>query len=92
MGMGFEEIAGVVYGSIMAVWAIFQGESLERKRKCRLQRMLSDPKWDWRSLTWLSASIGADQETTKRLLMKMGARPRPTNSQYWGLESRVGRE
>ena len=90
--MGFEEIAGAVYGSIMAVWAIFQGESLERKRKRRLQRMLTDPKWDWRSLTWLSASIGADHETTKRLLIKIGARPRPTNSQYWGLETRVGRE
>jgi len=85
-----EEVAAAVYAFIMGLWAIWQGGNLERSQRRRLIKMLNNPKWKWRSLSWLSASIAADREATKRLLVQLKAKPRPKNAKYWGLESRVG--
>jgi hypothetical protein len=47
---------------------------------------------DWRKLSTLSRVIGADADTTKRLLIELGARgsekPREDNEEVWGLISK----
>jgi len=87
--MTMEEIAAGFYGTIMGLWAAWTSGRTDRARKRRLRKMLSG-KWRWRSLRWLSASIAADEETTKRLLIELDARPQVGNSKYWGLEARTG--
>jgi hypothetical protein len=39
-----------------------------------LKRLLSGTKYHWRSMGTLSDAIGADDETTARLLLEIGAR------------------
>jgi hypothetical protein len=39
----------------------------------------------WRKLETLSRVIGADEETTKRLLIEIGARGSETDKDVWGL-------
>lgn len=47
---------------------------------------------EWRKLSTLSRVIGADADTTKRLLIELGARgsekPREDGEEVWGLISK----
>jgi len=85
-----EEIASAMFGLIMGLWAILHSGSLERDRKRRLTKMLNNPRWTWRSFSWLAANIAADKETARRLLVAVGARPQVRNPNKWGLISKVG--
>lgn len=53
-----------------------------------LKKMLSDQRFDWRNLGTLSHIIGADEETTKRLLIEVGARASEDGQPLWALVSR----
>ena len=60
---------------------------LDRIRQGVLKRLLSGEKYDWRSMEMLSDSIGADQETTARLLLEIGARRSLAKGRdSWGLK------
>jgi hypothetical protein len=77
-------------GNILLHWlAGRKSNELDEARKKLLQRML-DLK-AWRRLSTLSRVIGADVDTTKRLLIEIGARgsesPRTDNEEVWGLIS-----
>lgn len=49
--------------------------------------MLRDVRFSgrWRHIDTLSRVIGADHETTKYLLIELGARGSEKNDQHWGL-------
>jgi hypothetical protein len=90
-------IGGVVGGMLTVAgnlglhWLKNQGRRrLERKRKNHLQRMLELK--DWRKLSTLSRVIGADADTTKRLLIEIEARgseiPRDDGEEVWGFVSK----
>ena len=53
-----------------------------------LTEMLNHPKWTWRELATLQHVIGADEETTKRLLLELGARASEDGKPLWGLKQR----
>jgi hypothetical protein len=53
--------------------------SLAEKPRARHKGMLNGKRYVWRSLVSLAASIGADHETTKELLIEIDARV----SQQW---------
>ena len=66
--------------------------SLSRKDKCRkelLRKMLEaeNPAYPdrWRRLSTLMHVIGANEETTKRLLLEIGARASEDGKDIWGL-------
>ena len=62
--------------------------SVEARRREILRTMLEDPKYDgWRSLRVLTNAIGADEETTKRLLLEIGARGSTDGKPLWCLIS-----
>ncbi len=63
-------------------------DRLDKARKVLLQKMLDDPEFQWRNLTTLSHVVGADADTTKRLLLDIGARASEDGSEKWGLISR----
>ena len=51
--------------------------------------MLRHPDQKWRTLNKLSTVVGADEDTTKRLLLEIGARASEKGDGKWGLLRRV---
>jgi hypothetical protein len=62
-------------------------QKLDDSRKKLLITMLNDSRFPkrWRELSVLSRVIGADDETTKRLLFEVGARGSEKDDDMWGL-------
>jgi hypothetical protein len=84
-------IAGAVIavlGSIVLHW-LQDGprRRLEGGRKELLLQMLRDGRFQdrWRKLSTLSRVIGADEDSTKRLLIDVGARGSEKDDGLWGL-------
>ncbi|WP_298917329.1 hypothetical protein [uncultured Roseobacter sp.] len=86
-------ISGGVVGGVVTVFGqIFVHKYKERERKKlesvqkkMLDKMLRDPTYEWRSLSTLRGTVGADLETAKRLLIDIGARGRMGNPKQWAL-------
>lgn len=91
-------LAGVVIGAVVtvvgniALHKIQDGprQKLDASRKELLITMLNDSRFPqgWRKLSTLSRVIGADDETTKRLLFEVGARGSEKSDDMWGLLER----
>lgn len=89
---------GVLVGAIVTVLGnialhkIQDGprQKLDNSRKELLKNMLNDARFPqgWRKLSTLSRVIGADDETTKRLLFEIGARGSEKDDDMWGLIDR----
>lgn len=60
----------------------------EAAAKVLLKDLLEMPDWRWRKLATLANVIGADEGTTRRLLIEAGARGSMRNGALWGLTSR----
>lgn len=87
--------AGVIVGAFITVvgnlllhW--FQDRprrELDKARKKHLEQMLRDTRFKehWRKIATLSRVVGADEETTKRLLIELGARSSEKVDGLWGL-------
>lgn len=80
-----------VGGSVLLHW--LQGRkasALDTSRKKLLGKMLAVR--DWRRLSTLSGVVGADADTTRRLLIELGARgsekPGAGGEEVWGLLSK----
>lgn len=58
--------------------------------KRALKKVLSNPKYSFRSIERCEEATGLDHETTVGLLYAVGARPAYRNDELWGLKSRVG--
>jgi hypothetical protein len=65
-----------------------QQRELDNARQTVLKTMLEDPKFSWRKLETLKHVIGADDATTIRLLLRLGARASEDGQDLWGLISR----
>lgn len=77
-----------VGGNLLLHW--FQNrksDALDSARSKLLREMLESK--DWRKLSTLSRVVGADADSTRRLLMQLGARgsekPRQDGEEVWGL-------
>jgi hypothetical protein len=86
-------MVGVVVGAVVSVVGTILLHHLQEKAKAKsdeprkklLRDMLRDPRFDWRNLDTLSHVIGADEETTKALLIQIGARASEDGKGVWGL-------
>lgn len=89
-------VAGAVIGSIATVAVSIVGHCLkahaiakrEKPRRDLLLQMLKHPEYNWRKLDTLMHVIGADELTTKRLLLEVGARASEEGYPLWGLVER----
>lgn len=89
-------VAGAVIGSIATIAVQWLSHFLQERaaakkdkpRKDLLLEMLCSPKYQWRKLETLMHVIGADEETTKRLLLEIGARASEYGQPLWGLIKR----
>ena len=89
---------GVIVGAFVAIASEFTKHflknrtqsKLDDKRKKLIKTML-DAR-DWRKMSTLSRVIGADADTTRRLLIDLEARgseiPRDDGEEMWGLISK----
>lgn len=88
-------LVGVVVGAVISTLGSILLHWLQQRRKVALDArrskllvgMLRDPRFKehWRSIDTLSRVIGADCETTKHLLIGLGARGSEKNDGLWGL-------
>lgn len=88
-------LAGAVIGSLLTIggnlllhWLREKPQNdLDKNRITMLKTMLDDDRFPekWRELSTLSAVIGANEEDTKRLLFKAGARGSEKADGKWGL-------
>jgi hypothetical protein len=88
-------LIGVLLGSVITVignlllhWLRFRPQrKLDTRRKNILNQMLRDIQFEsrWRKLSTMSRIIGADKETTKRLLIEIQARGSEKEDGLWGL-------
>jgi hypothetical protein len=95
MDSGWAAIVGALVGGAASIGATFLSEylrerranKLDRIRKDVLKRLLSGTKYVWRPIGTLSDAIGADEETTARLLLEIGARRSLAKGRDdWGLK------
>jgi hypothetical protein len=61
---------------------------LDIARKKLLKTMLNEKQWPWRKLETLKQVIGADEDTTIRLLIELEARGSEDGQPLWGLISK----
>ena len=95
LAVEFAGIIGIIVGALIPVLGnvlIYylqnqQKDQLDKLRKELLVKMLDSDRFPnkWRKLETLSRVIGADDETTKRLLFEIGARGSESESNSWGL-------
>lgn len=96
MDSGTAAFLGAIVGggcSIVATWLsehlrTKRSRRLDKIRKDRLRRMLSDERYQWRNFSTLCDAIGADEETTAELLLEIDARRSTSDKNAWGLVSR----
>jgi hypothetical protein len=53
------------------------------RQKDELRKALRNPKWEWRTFEALQRSIREDPETTRALLLEIGARPSEKEKDVW---------
>lgn len=81
-------MTGIV-GSLAIEWyKSRRSDKVHAARKRYLRMLLKHPKYPWRRLDTLSHIIGADEETTKRLLIEIDARASENGEPLWALVSR----
>ncbi|MCH7638123.1 MAG: hypothetical protein IH855_01465 [Bacteroidetes bacterium] len=89
-------VLGAVIGSVATIAAQLAASHIDKKMREQreqpqlemLDEMLRHEEHKWRSFGVLMHVIGADEETTKRLLLKVGARASEDGQPLWGLRSR----
>lgn len=89
-------VSGAVIGSVATVAVQWLSHHLQERAaekrdkpiKNILLNMLKSPKYEWRKLETLMHVIGADEQTTKRLLLEIGARASEDGKPLWGLIQR----
>ena len=80
-------VSGFVRGVVSSVASLFKDKKQDETRKKNLRSMLGDPRFKFgRTMPQLSARIRADEETTVRLLLEIGARPSETDPDLWTLK------
>ncbi|WP_163379574.1 hypothetical protein [Cyclobacterium sp. SYSU L10401] len=94
--IAFIGFSGAVIGSLATLAGTWLGHYLKQKtetkkdqpRKDLLLNLLNDKAHEWRELNTLQHVIGADEATTKRLLIEIGARASEDGKPIWALISR----
>ena len=86
-------IGGAVIGSVATLIGqrymhhlkVKEEEKKKEPRKKLLTQMLESKDHEWRELETLQHVIGADEETTKTLLLEIGARASENGNNVWAL-------
>jgi hypothetical protein len=91
IGVGGAVVGSVATIAVQMVTEYLRKKEIEKQKAPQIEmltEMLNHPKHNWRSLDRLQHVIGADEATTKRLLLEIGARASEDGKPIWGLRSR----
>ncbi len=86
-------LIGVIVGSVLTIIGNILMHRLKQRAEAKrgeprrklLKTMLEDQRFQWRKLETLMHVVGADEPTTKRLLLEIGARASEDGHNLWGL-------
>lgn len=89
-------VAGAIIGSVATIAGSIVLHCMKERaaakrdepRKKLLLEMLENSEYQWRKLETLMHVIGADEKTTKNLLLVVGARASEDGQPLWGLVKR----
>lgn len=90
-------IGGAIVGSVATMAGNFLMHWLKERTEVKkeeparkiLEEMLKNSDHKWRKLETLMHVIGADEKTTKRLLLEIGGRASEDGKSLWALKSRA---
>jgi hypothetical protein len=82
-----EIIVSILVGVLLALEGFFQRYRMRKLKKKILFDLLTDQRWEWRSIAALSRAIGGESaSSTKELLIEIGARESTKERDVWALE------
>ncbi|HZE59406.1 MAG TPA: hypothetical protein VE085_02515 [Burkholderiales bacterium] len=89
-------LTGAVIGSLATVVGNIALHCLKERSESKREKpqrdlllaMLKSPDYQWRRLDTLMHVIGTEEQTTKRLLLEVGARASEDGQPLWGLIER----
>jgi hypothetical protein len=79
-----EMFSGFLNGSVLFLYRLFSERRLRNRQKEILRKSLSH-EWKWRSFKSLCRAIREDEQTTKALLIEIGARSSTKRKDVWTL-------
>lgn len=83
-------LLGVIVGAIASEARHWRKDRAIQRRENRqkklLRKLLRDPDHEFRRLSTLMHTIAADEDTTKRLLIEIGARASTEGQPIWKME------
>lgn len=80
-----EWIFSIVNSAIVSVYGIFSSNRARNRQKDILRRRLVNPQYKWRTFKSLCLSIRQDENTTKELLIELGAHASTKSKDVWTL-------
>lgn len=76
-------VISVIVGVALAIYAVWERYRFNKRLKDILSEHLTNPRWNWRTFEGLQRAIHADEETTTRLLVEIGARRSESEKDVW---------
>jgi hypothetical protein len=80
-----EWVFNVVNPILVSLYGIFGDVRRRRFQRKVLRKLLTDGRYEWRTLKSLSRSIREQETTTKELLTELGARASTSAKDVWTL-------
>lgn len=81
-----EVFLNIVNALVLSLAGLFGGHWARNRKKKILRNRLSKEAWKWRSFESLCRAIREDGETTKGLLIELGARASTKRKDMWTLD------
>jgi hypothetical protein len=78
-------VAGVLIGVVSVGWKLRLNYRLRQQKKDILRGMLTDGRWEWRTIESLSLVIREDQAKTRELLIEIRAHASTDKKEVWTL-------
>lgn len=80
-----EIVISVIVGLVLAAFALWERYRFNSRLREILREHLTNPRWNWRTFEGLQRAIHADEETTTRLLVEIGAKRSEKEKDVWTL-------
>jgi hypothetical protein len=80
-----EWIFSIVNSVIVSLYGIFSSNRARNRQKEILRKMLLNPRYKWRTFKSLRLSIRQDENSTKELLIELGAHASTKSKDAWTL-------
>lgn len=81
-----ELVAAFLLALVASAEAWWYRRKIRRIKKCSLFALLSDGKYEWRTLAVLQSAVAEDRKATEELLLEIGARRSLDGQDLWTIK------